>query len=513
MREQKVRQWKEKFLLGALTLILVSMFGIFGSFTSYAESQGKVISAKGAVIRKEPNTTSDKVGSAGKDKMVTILNKVDGTNGTLAWYQVQVDGITGYIRSDLLEVVDETPNGGEEEPAVVTPMDPSSATVTEAGRIRANASVSSQIVSEVPKDLVLAVTGHASDADGNLWYQVSYNAEDSQVSGFIRSDYVTTPVADAPPAETQAPEPDVPATPQNEQYQILMQDDQWCLYDTALDKGYKITDLFEAAENVNKYSKMYNELEATAKNQKIIVIILVFLLVAAVAAIAFLVFKIKDMTDAAYFSEVENDTLRRRKASTGQGGGQKVMHTVGSGQGRPAGQLQGARPAGNGQGRPAGQGPGARPVGTGQGRPADQVQGARPVSNGQRRPVGQSQGTRPAGAVQGRPAGQSQGARPVGAGQGRSAEQSQGVRPAGSPQGARPAGEPQGMRSVGEPRGKRPADAPQGARPAQASQDNGQKSQPKNSQQAGGWQSKNFMADEDDEFEFEFLNYETDEQK
>ncbi len=32
------------------------------------------------------------------------------------------------------------------------------------------------------------------------------------------------------------------------------------------------------------------------------------------------------------------------------------------------------------------------------------------------------------------------------------------------------------------------------------------KPQPKDNQQAQGWQSKNFMTDDDDEFEFEFLN-------
>lgn len=32
------------------------------------------------------------------------------------------------------------------------------------------------------------------------------------------------------------------------------------------------------------------------------------------------------------------------------------------------------------------------------------------------------------------------------------------------------------------------------------------KPQPKSSQQTQGWQSKNFMADDEEEFDFEFLN-------
>lgn len=62
-----------------------------------------------------------------------------------------------------------------------------------------------------------------------------------------------------------------------------------------------------------------------------------------------------------------------------------------------------------------------------------------------------------------------------------------------APQGGRPAS--QGQRRAEQPR---PA-APQSARPAKPAQTNTQKSQP-----------RNFMED-DDEFDFEFLNYDGDE--
>ncbi len=535
MREEQVRSWTRRFLLGALTLMLVLTFGCLGTFISHAESQGTIIAPKGAVIRKEPNTSSEKVGSVGKGKEVTVLEKVDGTNGTLPWYQIKADSMTGYVRSDLIEVKEE-PAGNEEPPAVVTPMDPVNATVKGDGRVRANASVTSQIVAEVPAGLVLTVTGEAKDAEGASWYQVSYNTEDSQVTGFIRWDYVEMAPQETPPVQTEDPGTQEPA-PQTGPYQLIFQDEDWCLYDMELEKGYKVKDLFGAAQNVTTYSEMYQNLEADAKNQKIIVIILVFLLVAAVAAIAFLVFKIRDMMDAAYFSEVENDTLRKKKASAGQGGGQKVMHTVGTSNpqprngGRPAGASQSPRPAGNSQGgRPAGASQGPRPVGTLQGgsptgapqgpRPAGAPQGGRPVGAPQGpRPAGASQGGRPAGAPQGsRPAGAPQGGRPTGAPQsprptgtpqgGRPTGASQGGRPTGTPQGRTP-GMPQGAQPAGEPQEKRQSGAPQGARPVQ----DGGKKQPKNNQQAGGWQSKNFMAEDEDEFEFDFLNYESDDQQ
>ena len=43
------------------------------------------------------------------------------------------------------------------------------------------------------------------------------------------------------------------------------------------------------------------------------IIILVILLVAAAAAVTLLIFKIKDMTDAADFSDAEEAALRRRR--------------------------------------------------------------------------------------------------------------------------------------------------------------------------------------------------------
>ena len=195
------------------------------------------------------------------------------------------------------------------------------------------------------------------------------------------------------------------------------------------------------------------------------------------AGIAFLVFKIRDMMDSAYFNQVEKEALRKRKPSDGQGT-RKVTHTVGAD--RQPGRNAGARPAGSGQG--------TRPMGSGQRtRPAGSTQGARPAGSGQGvRPTGSPQGTRPAGSTQG----------------GRAVGGVQGTRPAGSTQGVRPMGSGQGTRPGGTVH--RPSETSQGmggtqqsARSAQPGQGSPQKAQP-----------KNFMADDD--FDFEFLNYDED---
>ena len=565
MRRETIGELKRKLLLGVFTLVLIATFGLVWVFVSHAESQAKV-TARSANIRKEANANSDKVGGVKQDEVVTVISTVKGADGK-DWYQVSYNNMTGYIRADLVKITDGTtpPAGGEgggennNPPADIRPMDPVSATVSrDSGRVRDHASVSAGIVSEVPNGLVLTVTGEVTDGDGSVWYQVNYNSGEEQVNGFIRSDYVTLSDASNPP-EADTPPEDTTQDPaaQDKPYDTILWEGEWHLYETATNNAYKITDLFASAETANANAALYEEVAKSEKNQKIIIIVLVFLLVAAVAGIAFLVFKIRDMMDAAYFSEVENDALRKRKAAS-QGGGQRVMHTVGSegqqgrsGGGRSSGGVQGQRVQGSGQGMSQGQrmqGSGQRQSGT---------QGQRMQGSGQRQP-GMSQGQR----MQGSGQGMSQGQRMQGSGQGMNVGPSQGQRMQGSGQGmgggypqrsqgsnqGMGAGMPQGQRIQGqrmsgmdermqEPderamqdqrirgqrmsdlsqdervmqgqrtgmpqgqRGQRPS-APQGARPVQSAQDRGQR---RNEEQ--GWQSRNFMAEEEEEFDLEFLNY------
>ncbi|MDE5587792.1 MAG: SH3 domain-containing protein [Acetatifactor sp.] len=483
----RVRQgiWK-----GVLTLMLVMLIGLFGdgfATVSHAQSQGKV-TASSVNIRKEPSTSSEVVGSTERDKIITITNQVEGSDGKI-WYQTFVNSeLLGYIRSDMVEIIDgttpptvtpvEPTSGGTTTPPASTPsgsveaLNPVSATVKGGNsvRIRSGASTSSDIVTTVSNGLVLTVKGRSSaDSSGKVWYQVSFSDNGSEVEGFIREDFVTVsgeltpyveePPVEDPPAVEEPPvtEPDPVAVKEFDTEEIS---GVWYLVDNTKDPVERYGIKEELFEKANKNALAYEAEHKKVETEKVIIIILIFLLVAAASGIAMLVFKIKDMSDDAYFNQVERETLRRRGEARTQGGTQKVMHSVGtdkSASGRPAG----ARPAGAPQGqKPAG----ARPAGSQQGQ---KTAGERPA------------GARPAGAPQGqRPAGGSQGQKPAG------------ERPAGAPQGQKPAGE-------------RPADARQGQsasaqKPAQGQQ---------------GWKSKNFMSEDDDEFEFGFLNYDGTEEK
>lgn len=480
-----------------LALVFVLGAGLFSenlAIVSHAESAAKV-TASSAKIRKTADSSSEVIGSAAKDKAISIKSQTKGADG-YTWYEVYVDANTlGYIRSDLVSITDgSTPPSSSgttttttttttatpapvvnETPVEVTAVEPLSASVTggQSVRVRSNASTTSQIVTTAENGMALTVTGQATGTDGKTWYQISFISNSVEVTGFIRSDYVAlsgelqAPVEEQPVEEQptdEQPAEDTQTT--SKDWDTQMQGDAWYLLDMAGQKQYKIDDLFNSLNQITEINAQYETNQKKISSQKAVIIILVILLAAAVAAVTLLIFKIKDMNDASYFSDVEEETARRRRVDRPQGGrpqngrpapqggrpqgGQKVMHEVGA-ERRPAS-------------RPTGQG--TRP----DGRPAPQGE----------RPIGQT--VRPAAPQERRPAPQV--GRPVTPGQGRPA-----------PQGGRPTA-PQSERLA--PQAGRPVARP--TKPVPQSEGN----------QNPGWKSKNFMSD-DDEFEFEFLNWDGDE--
>lgn len=508
MRKTKEISWGWKLVTALSSLVLALMLGIFAepfSIVSNAQSQGKVI-ARSANIRKETNTNSEVVGSVANGDSLTINKQVTASDNTV-WYEVFVDANTlGYIRSDLVEITDgttppassgtttsnETPTAtttDNENMAEVTAVEPVSATVTgsQSVRVRSNASTGSQIVAQAENGLALTVTGQANGTDGKVWYQVNFISDGSEVTGFIRSDYVTLSGELVPATEETNPSEETPQDPaaSTKDWDTQNEGDTWYLVDNINSDKYEINNIFETVENNQQtllnMQEQLTDAQSKAKNQKVIIILLVIVVIIMAGAITLLIFKIKDMIDSAYFAEVEKETLRRRTADRPASSDKKVMHTVGAEKKQTT-----ARPAGapvQGGARPAG----ARPAGT----PAQS--GTRPTGA---RPAGTPAqgGTKPVGA------------RPAGApGQG-------GVRPVGTPAqgGARPTGaRPAGTPAQGgtKPAGARPAAAPTQSGAAQAERKPvQQKPRPADNSQNPGWKSKNFMTD-DDEFEFEFLNW------
>jgi hypothetical protein len=378
---------------------------------------------------------------------------------------VTVDGLSGYIRSDLISASGDTSGttaSTSETPADVTAVNPVSATVKggQSVRVRSNASTTSQIVTTAASGTALTITGQATGTDGKVWYQVNFISNGSSVEGFIRNDFVDlteelTPYTEEENSEEgeEAAEPETVEEPVEEKaYETVLQDGEWYLVVTETNEGYVIQDIFDKMES---NQEAYAKLEKKAKNEKIVIVLLVLFLIAAGTGVILLSMKIKDMEDARYFNEVERETLRRRNAQGRQG----AMPTVGT-------DRQAAKTA-------------ARPSGAGS-------QGARPAGQ-----TVKANGARPAGARPGQTA-KAAGTRPAGA-------NSQGTRPSGA--------NSQGSRPVSQGSGQKTART--------AGQNNRQQAAAQTAKSGGsnGWQSKNFLADDDEEFEFEFLNYDGSEEQ
>ncbi|MDE6221328.1 MAG: SH3 domain-containing protein [Lachnospiraceae bacterium] len=196
-----------KHILAALLFCMVLSVGM----VSLADEKGTVI-AKSAVIRAAADPQSEKLASVPSGKVIDIISKTSGTDGNY-WYQVYVDSNTkGYIRSDLIKVADgvniPTTQGGAasgSQPAdtsstAVTPVDARQVSVISNNtNIRESASTTSASRAKANRGMILTVTGEANGTDGKKWYQVTFTYNNSEVTGFIRSDLVTT---DNVPADT-----------------------------------------------------------------------------------------------------------------------------------------------------------------------------------------------------------------------------------------------------------------------------------------------------------------------
>lgn len=481
MREtRETRLQLRTMVMAVITMVMVILTVGLTTLVSHAE-EGKV-TATSVKIRESADTNSEMLSGAMQGDILTITGEVTGADGK-TWYQVTFEGNrTGYVRSDLMEKVSgggtsttTTPASDPSTPASgVQAVQPVSAKVTgEQVRVRSDASTSGSIVTTVQKDVVLTVTGTATDSEGKTWYQISYSDTSGQVTGFVRQDFVSVEgeivPADQVPEEPENPDAETPAQteepvtePEHKDFETSLEDDGWYLLDYTTNQKYSIEEIFDTAEN---YKNLYEQSQAKQKSMKTIMIILVVAVILLALAATLLFFKIRDMMDAAYFEEVEQETIRKRQGQ--RSAARASMPTVGAGT-KPASGSQ-AKQTGSQQTRAAG----------GQTRPAGNGQ-ARPAGSAQTRPAGSSQQTRAAG-------GQT---RPAGSGQ---------ARPAGSPQ--KPAGS-----QTSRPAQTTSKPAQTVARPTQSAAKPAAQSSAKPAQQP-----KNFMAD-DDEFEFEFLNWDGEEE-
>lgn len=196
MRENRRNKIKHIAVFMALLLCMVMSIGMI----CLADEQGTVI-VESARIRASADQNSEKIGSVAKGKTIDIIGKTTGTDGQV-WYQVYVDANTkGYIRGNLIKLKDgaslKTVDGsagsaGADAPATTTiPADAKKAMVINKANIRKEASADSELVGTQNRGTVLTVQGETTGSDNMKWYQVSFTYQDTQVTGYVRSDLVT----------------------------------------------------------------------------------------------------------------------------------------------------------------------------------------------------------------------------------------------------------------------------------------------------------------------------------
>ena len=480
-RVVSMRRTKElrKKLLGVAGMVMMMCFMFVHCSIISEAAEGKV-TASSAKIRKEASTTSEVVGGALQNDTYTITAETTGADGRI-WYQITFDGNkTGYIRSDLMQKTGDVPSTGTNTGATINPtvsvtdVQPVSATITgNSVRVRSDASTNGAIITNVVRDVVVTITGQATDSQNKTWYRVSFSNESGEVQGFIREDFLTvsgtiapvvdtpvvdTPVVDNPSVDT--PVIDTPTTSLND-YEVINEDGVWYLVDNTAGFKYSAKDLIAATKSNEVAINNYKEQVAS---QKKIVVVLVILVIALGVAATLLFLKMKDVMDEAYFAAVEKETIRQRQgqkannsANANTNKSKSVMHTVGANGNTANKQAQKTtsvpKPATT-AGKPQQSKPvGAQPQTVKVSNPADTRPKPAPQ---QQRPVEQAKPVQ-------KPVQKPVEAAPV-----------QKTAPAPKPVSQQP--KPEQIKSV----------------------DNTSKQ---------SWQSKNFMADDDDEFEFEFLNW------
>jgi len=446
---------KQLFAKGlCFAVVMIAAVWMFGSISMQAYAATAKVTGDSVNIRKEASTTSEKVGSASSGQTFEIQGEVTAADGKV-WYKVSVNGNTGYIRSDLAQKTDDT-TAPTISTAGVTEVQPISAKITgNEVRVRPDASTNGSVVTTVKKDAVVTITGMEAGSDGKTWYLVEFTSGNGDVEGFIREDFLNlagdiVPVVDDPVVDDPVVDDPITETPEPvvtvKDYETEKDSGKWYLIDNSGEKSvrYGIEDIFEANK---KNVELYERSLKTIKTQKVFIIVLVLLLVAGGIGATLLFFKMKDMLDEAYFEEVEKEVASKRQNKQ-----QNVMHTVGK-------DAQQKKPTVNGQQRPAAK--------------AQQM-------NGQPKPMPKPQpGTQP------RPAGQP--AKPAGAtaaGNARLSAPAAGARPAAASNGVKPS-------------------APTANAPEQPAKE----VKAPNAKPNQDWKAKNFVSDDNDDFEFEFLNW------
>ncbi len=183
--------WKQiTYALAGLGLA-VCIFCMGGN-TIVSRADTQITMNTNANVRSEASTDASVVARVASGATLSVTGETTGADGQV-WYQVSVNGATGYVRSDLAsagggmtqeqaEQINSTTNTA----ATVSETDVTAGTVSTNAKVRKGPSTTDAVVGNVKSGSQVAITGETTGADGNKWWQVEVDGK----TGFIRSDLV-----------------------------------------------------------------------------------------------------------------------------------------------------------------------------------------------------------------------------------------------------------------------------------------------------------------------------------
>lgn len=299
-------------------------------------------------VRNAASTESEVMTAVNAGDKLDVVSEEQGSDGS-KWYKVSINNVSGYVRSDTVQ---ETSEPGTEAPAAPaeTVEATSSSTVESIAsqaatvkkddvNVRANASTGGDVVAKLQNGAAVTLTGTTSDSSGKTWYQVNFINNGSNVTGFIREDFVEpgeimepqTPAEETPEEEGDLAEiyGDMPTESEaanNNDYELVFEADSegvdcWYIHDNIAQKRYKLEQLMQADEmNANNMAVM----DKQVKRLKIILIVLAVLLAVAIAAAGIFGYK---YFSAEYDDDDDDDddvrvapSVRRRERAEAENG-------------------------------------------------------------------------------------------------------------------------------------------------------------------------------------------------
>lgn len=276
------------------------------------------------------------------DKLDVVSEEKDSAGNT--WYKVSINNVSGYVRSDTVQETSDGETaqltGAVQQPAEETqqPVEASSSSAVESMatqaatvkkddvNVRADASTGGKVVAKLQNGAAVTLTGTALDSSGKKWYQVNFINNGSNVTGFIREDFVE-------PGEVMEPQEPAVETPENNEdlagmygdmpeegvaanndYELFYEPDSegvdcWYIHDNIAQKRYKLEQLMKVEEmNASNIETKDKEI----KRLKIVLIVLAVMLAVSLVAAGIFGFK---CIGSGYDDEDEDDDDDIRTAS------------------------------------------------------------------------------------------------------------------------------------------------------------------------------------------------------